>query len=84
MKNIKKIKSPLIQSVMFRIFTILLFLFTVLLYGIIVGLFYLRYSNSIDIIYTTEATHTLIGIVILIFILGWFFSYTLYLSLIHI
>jgi two-component system sensor histidine kinase VicK len=74
----KNIKSPLIKSVMFRIFTVLIFIFTGLLYGIIVGLLYLRYSNSIDIIYTTEATHTLIIIIILIFILGWFFSYTLY------
>lgn len=75
MKNNKK---TLIKSIIFRSFTVLTLIFTGLLYLIITSLLYLQYSGNIDIIYTTEATHILIGVIILVFILGWFFSYTIY------
>jgi PAS domain S-box-containing protein len=74
--------NPLIKSVMFRVFTALVLLFTSILYIIIIGLAYLQYTGGIDIIYTDLVTHLLIGIVILLFVIGWFFSYTLYVGII--
>ncbi|GEM_PF-762506 len=74
--------NPLIKSVMFRVFTALVLLFTSILYIIIIGLTYLQYAWGIDIIYTDTVTHLLIGIVILLFVIGWFFSYTLYMGII--
>ena len=82
MKNIKKSKKPLINSAIFRIFTALIFIFTGLLYVIILGLLYLQYSGEISLIYTEEATHFLISVVIGVFVLGWFFAYTLYIGII--
>ncbi|MGA1050155.1 MAG: ATP-binding protein [Minisyncoccia bacterium] len=78
--NIKS--NPLIRSVMFRIFTALVLLFTSILYIIIVGLAYLQYIGDINILYTGTATNLLIGIIIGLFIIGWFFSYTLYTGII--
>jgi PAS domain S-box-containing protein len=74
--------NPLIKSVMFRVFTALVLLFTSILYIIIIGLAYLRYTGGIDIIYSDSVTHLLIGVVILLFVIGWFFSYTLYIGII--
>lgn len=74
--------NPLIKTVMFRVFTILVLLFTSILYIIIVGLAYLQYTGGIDIIYTDSVTHLLIGVIIVLFIIGWFFSYTLYVGII--
>jgi PAS domain S-box-containing protein len=74
--------NPLIKSVMFRIFTALVLLFTSIIYIIIIGLAYLQYTGGIDIIYSDSVTHLLIGVVILLFVIGWFFSYTLYIGVI--
>jgi len=82
MKKNNQSTNPLIKAAMFRIFTYLIFLFTSLLYIIIIALFYLQYTGEIDIIYTKESTHLLIIIVVSMFILGWFFSYTLYIGII--
>lgn len=82
MKNIKNLKKPLIKSVVFRIFTAIIFVFTVLLYLSIVGLLYLRYSGGGDLIYTQEATHFLVIALIGLFVLGWFFIYILYIGMI--
>lgn len=78
--NVKS--NPLIKSVMFRIFTALVLLFTSILYVIVVGLFYLQYTGGINILYTGTFTNLLIGIIISLFIIGWFFSYTLYIGII--
>ncbi len=74
--------NPLIKSVMFRVFTALVLLFTTILYSIILGLAYLQYTGGIDIIYTDIVTNMLIVIIIILFIIGWFFSYTLYTGII--
>lgn len=74
--------NPLIKSIMFRIFTALVLLFTSILYIIIIGLAYLQYTGGIDIIYTDSVTHLLIGVIIVLFTIGWFFSYTLYVGII--
>ncbi len=77
-----KKSTPLINAVMFRVFTALVLLFTTILYIIILGLAYLQYTGGIDIIYTDAATHLLIVVVIVLFVIGWFFSYTLYIGII--
>jgi two-component system phosphate regulon sensor histidine kinase PhoR len=74
--------NPLVKSVMFRVFTALVLLFTSILYIIIIGLAYLQYTGGIDIIYTDAVTHLLISIIIILFIIGWFFSYALYVGII--
>lgn len=74
--------KPLINAVMFRVFTALVLLFTTILYIIILGLAYLQYTGGIDIIYTDAVTHLLIAVVIVLFVIGWFFSYTLYIGII--
>lgn len=74
--------NPLIKSLMFRVFTALVLLFTTIIYIIILGLAYLQYNGGIDIIYTDAVTHLLMGIIVVIFIIGWFFSYTLYVGII--
>jgi PAS domain S-box-containing protein len=74
--------NPLIKAVMFRVFTALVLLFTTILYIIILGLAYLQYTGGIDIIYTDAVTHLLISVVIVLFVIGWFFSYTLYIGVI--
>jgi PAS domain S-box-containing protein len=83
MKNIKTTKNIPIKSTMFRTFTILIFIFTILLYIIIIGLIYLQYSSKIAIIYTNEATHILITMLIGVFVLGWFFAYAIYIGIIR-
>jgi PAS domain S-box-containing protein len=82
MKNKKQAQKVLIKSVMFRIFTVLIFLFTALIYIFIVGLIYLQYTNNIIFIYTETVTHALIIFLIMLFILGWFFIYTIYIGMI--
>ena len=82
MKNIKQTKKSPIKSTMFRTFTILIFIFTILLYVIITGLIYLQYSGEIGLIYTNGATHILITMLIIVFILGWFFAYAIYIGVI--
>jgi two-component system, OmpR family, sensor histidine kinase VicK len=77
-----KKSRPLINAVMFRVFTALVLLFTTILYIIILGLAYLQYTGDIDIIYTDAVTHLLIAVVIVLFVIGWFFSYTLYIGII--
>ncbi|MEX0598083.1 MAG: histidine kinase dimerization/phospho-acceptor domain-containing protein, partial [Candidatus Paceibacterota bacterium] len=74
--------NPLIKSVTFRVFTALVLLLTSILYVIILGLSYLQYTGGIDVIYTESVTNLLIGIIIVLFVIGWFFSYTLYVGII--
>lgn len=82
MKNTKKYKKTPIKSSIFRIFTTLILIFTALLYLMIAILIYLQYSGEISMIYTEEATHFLLSIVLGLFILGWFFAYSLYIGII--
>jgi two-component system sensor histidine kinase VicK len=82
MKNIKQTKKSPIKSTMFRTFTILIFIFTILLYVIITGLIYLQYSGEIGLIYTDGATHILISMLVGLFVLGWFFAYAIYIGVI--
>lgn len=77
-----KKSKPLINAVMFRVFTALVLLCTTILYIVVLGLAYLQYAGGIDIIYTDAVTHILVTIVIVMFIIGWFFSYTLYVGII--
>ena len=80
---IKTSQKPLIKSAMFRIFTALIFLFTAMIYVLVAGLWYLQYSGSIDIIYTTQVTNVLIGVILALFVVGWFFSYGIYVGIIR-
>jgi two-component system sensor histidine kinase VicK len=82
MQNKYKSTRPLINAYMFRIFTYLIFLFTTLLYIVVVGFIYLQYTGGGDVIYTQEVTHLLIALVVIMFVLGWFFAYTLYIGII--
>ncbi len=79
---IKTSQKPLIKSAMFRIFTALIFLFTAMIYVLVAGLWYLQYSGSIDIIYTAQVTNVLMGIILALFVVGWFFSYGIYAGII--
>lgn len=83
MKNIKISKNSFIKAGVFRIFTYLILVFTIIIYILILVLVYLKYIGELDIIYTQEATHLLITIVLSIFTLGWFFLYTIYIALIR-
>jgi two-component system sensor histidine kinase VicK len=71
-------QKPLIKSKMFRIFTILISLFTAMIYILVVGVWYLQYSDNVDIIYTSQVTNALIGVILALFMVGWFFSYCIY------
>jgi PAS domain S-box-containing protein len=82
MAIISNSQKPLIKSAMFRIFTALIFLFTAMIYVLVVGLWYLQYSGSIDIIYTAQVTNVLIGVILVLFVVGWFFSYGIYVGII--
>lgn len=77
-----KKSNPLIKAVTFRVFTLLVLLFTIIIYIIILGLAYLQYTGGIDIIYTDTTTHLLITLVGVLFVIGWFLSYTLYIGII--
>jgi two-component system sensor histidine kinase VicK len=70
--------KSLIKSRMFTLFTGLIFSFTIIIYVLVVVAWYLQYSGNIDIIYTTQITNVLIGLILMLFILGWFFSYCIY------
>jgi two-component system sensor histidine kinase VicK len=74
--------KPLIKSAIFRVFTTLIFLFNVLIYLLVAGLWYLQYSGNINIIYTNQVTNMLIGGLLGIFVLGWVFSYSIYVGII--
>lgn len=82
MATISNQPNPLIKSEIFRIFTVLIFVFTAMIYVIVVGIWYLQYSGNIDIIYTTQMTNILIGVILSLFIMGWFFSYSIYVGII--
>jgi two-component system sensor histidine kinase VicK len=74
--------KPLIKSAIFRVFTTLIFLFNAMIYVLVAGLWYLQYSGNINIIYTNQVTNMLIGGLLGFLVLGWFFSYSIYVGII--
>jgi PAS domain S-box-containing protein len=74
--------KPLIKSKMFRLFTGLIFLFTIMIYALVAVVGYLEYSGNIDIIYTPQVTNVLMGLILSFFVMGWVFSYSIYTGII--
>lgn len=83
MINTNDKQKPIIKSVVFRLFTVLIFLFTVMIYILVFSLLYLHYTGGLELIYTEYTTNLLLIVVIILFILGWVLSYGIYVGLIN-
>ncbi|MEY3471123.1 MAG: hypothetical protein RLZZ223_473 [Candidatus Parcubacteria bacterium] len=81
--NDLKIKKTVIKSGMFRVFTALIFSFTVIIYIIVFVIWYLKYNANLDTIYTEGFTNVLILFILILFVFGWIFLYGVYMGVVR-
>lgn len=84
--NHKKSKSnrthAIIRSGMFRLFTALMSIFTLVIYTIVFIIWYLQYNINLESIYSENFTNILILFILFIFAFGWIFLYVIYVGIV--
>lgn len=73
----------IIRSGMFRVFTALMFVFTLIIYLIVFIIWYLQYNVSLESIYNENFTNMLILFILCLFVFGWIFLYGIYVGIVR-